>query len=72
MDPDALLSGTQAALFAGVRVNDIVNWRNRGLLPVATDAHGNEIRDARHRPKYRLHAVAQAERATSKRAGRAA
>lgn len=58
---DALLNGTDAARYANVTVNVIVNWRNRGLLPVATDEHGHEIRDRRGRPRYRLLDVAKAE-----------
>ena len=72
LDLGVLLSGAEAALYAGVSVQAIVNWRNRGLLPVAKDAQGREIRDARGRPKYRLLDVARAEAATSKRARRAA
>jgi hypothetical protein len=72
LDPSALLSGTEAALYANVTVNDIVNWRNRGHLPVATDAQGQEIRDRCGRPRYRLLDVAKAEHATSRAARRAA
>ena len=61
LDLNALLSGTDAALYAGVSVNVIVNWRNRGLLPIATDEAGNEIRDSRGRPRYRLLAVAETQ-----------
>lgn len=69
---DALLSGTDAALYAGVSVNVIVNWRNRGLLPVATDEAGSEIRDGRGRPRYRLLAVAKAENLARQRGERMA
>ena len=72
LDLNALLSGTDAALYAGVSVNVIVNWRNRGLLPVATDEHGNEIRDSRGRPRYRLLAVAKAENLARQRGERMA
>lgn len=73
LDLHALLSASEAAMYAGVSVQAIVNWRNRGKLPVAKDAHGNEIRcSCCHRPKYRLLDVARAEAATSKRARRAA
>jgi len=68
LDLTALLSATDAAAYAGVTVNVIVNWRNRRLLPVATDADGNEIRDERGRPRYRLLDVAKAENATRQRA----
>ena len=66
LDLDALLSATDAALYAGVTVNVIVNWRNRGYLPVAKDEHGNEIRDKQGRPRYRLLDVAKAENATKR------
>ena len=48
-------------------MNVIVNWRNRGHLPVATDEHGREIRDKQGRPRYRLLDVAKAEHATKRR-----
>lgn len=68
LDLDALLSATEAASYADVTVNVIVNWRNRGILPVATDEHGAEIRDERGRPRYRLLDVAKAEHGTRQRA----
>jgi hypothetical protein len=64
---DALLPGNLAALLAGVSVQCIVNWRNSGYLPVATDERGNEIRDARGRPRYRVRDVLAAEAATAQR-----
>lgn len=67
LDMDALLSGTQAAGVARVTVAAIVNWRNRGWLPVATDEHGSQIRDDRGRPRYRLRAVLEAEKLTAAR-----
>ena len=67
LDMDALLSGTQAAAMAGVSVRAVVNWRNRGWLPVAVDDHGAEIRDTRGRPRYRLRAVLEAEKLTAAR-----
>ena len=67
LDVNALLSATEAARYAGKSVNAIVNWRNRGWLPVATDADGNEIRDKQGRPRYRLLDVAKAEHATRRR-----
>lgn len=66
-DMDALLSGTQAAGIAGVSVRAVVNWRNRGHLPVARDAEGREIRDARGRPRYRLRDVLAVEQVTAAR-----
>ncbi len=67
LDVNALLSATEAAHYAGKSVNVIVNWRNRGWLPVATDVNGCEIRDERGRPRYRLLDVAKAENATKRR-----
>ena len=67
LDLNALLSAKEAAGYAGKTVNVIVNWRNRGWLPVATDAAGNEIRDRQGRPRYRLLDVAKAENATRQR-----
>ena len=72
LDVNALLSATEAARYADRSVNVIVNWRNRGWLPVATDTAGNEIRDERGRPRYRLLDVAKAENATRQRAERLA
>jgi hypothetical protein len=63
----ALLPGKQAAEYAGVSVAAICKWRERGHLPVATDDEGNEIRDPRGRPLYRLIDVAKAEHATKTR-----
>lgn len=80
-DPFALLSASEAAIYARVSIAAIGNWASRGyclpdgtrvMLPVATDPQGHEIRDSRGRPKYRLVDVAKAECATSKRARRAA
>ena len=75
LDLDALLSGTEAALYTGLTVAAITNWRTRGYrtpggirhLPVATDAHGREIRDAQGRPKYRLRDILRADAATHAR-----
>lgn len=72
MDPDALLTASQAAMYARVSVAAICNWHTRGHLPVAMDEQGREIRDLRGRPKYRLLDVAKAEHATHKRARREA
>ena len=68
LDLDALVSGTEAATYAHVSVNVIVNWRNRGHLPVARGRDGREIRDSRGRPKYRLRDVARADIETKQRA----
>jgi hypothetical protein len=67
LDLNALLSGKEAAAYAGVTVAAICKWRERGHLPVATDEHGQEIRDAHRRPRYRLLDVAKAENATKQR-----
>jgi len=61
-DPMALLTATQCAAYAGVSVQAIVNWRNRGHLAPAGHRHG--------RPVYRLLDVAKAEHATRTRARR--
>ncbi len=67
LDVNALLSGKEAAAYAGVSIPVICTWRKRGHLPVATDEHGNEIRDKQGRPRYRLLDVAKAENATKRR-----
>ena len=72
LNPNALLTGSQAGLYAGVSRQAIVNWRERGHLPVATDEDGREIRDDHGRPRYRLLDVAKAEHATSRAARRGA
>jgi predicted site-specific integrase-resolvase len=62
IDINARLTATQAAHYAGVTVQAIINWRNRGhLCPVA-------YRNGR--PLYRLLDVAKAELATRARARR--
>ena len=80
-DPFALLSASEAAIYARVSVAAIGNWAGRGyclpdgtraVLPVAADPEGREIRDGHGRPKYRLVDVARAEHATHKRARREA
>jgi hypothetical protein len=68
LDLDALVSATEAAGYAHVSVAAVVNWRNRGHLPVATDKAGREIRDGRGRPRYRLRDVARADIETRRRA----
>ena len=67
LDVNALLTAKEAAGYAGVTIAVICKWRERGHLPVATDAQGNEIRDERGRPRYRLLDVAKAENATRQR-----
>lgn len=58
LDVNARLTATQAAAYAGVSVQAIVNWRNRGHLPQGDDG------------KYKLLDVAKAEHATRRRARR--
>ena len=72
LDLNALLTAKEAAGYAGVTIAVICKWRDRGHLPVATDERGNEIRDERGRPRYRLLDVAKAENATRQRAERMA
>ena len=74
LDLQALLTATQAARYARLldadgkpKVSMIVNWRNRGHLPVATRDDGTEIRDGHGRPMYRLIDVVKAEHATKVR-----
>lgn len=67
LDMAALLTAAMAALYCGVSVQTIVNWRNRGHLEVATDAQGEEVRDRRGRPMYRLRDVIRAEAAVKRR-----
>ena len=58
LDVDARLTGVEAARYAGVTRQAIINWRNRGHLPQGPDG------------KYRLLDVAKAEHATRRRARR--
>ena len=67
-DMNALLPASLAAKYAGVTTAAVCNWAARGILPVATDERGNEIRDARGRARYRLGDVARAEARTHERA----
>ena len=72
LDLNALLTAKEAAGYAGVSIPLICKWRDRGHLPVARDAKGNEIRDERGRPRYRLLAVAKAENLARERGERMA
>ena len=72
LDLNALLTAKEAAGYAQVSIAVICKWRERGHLPVATDAKGKQIRDERGRPRYRLLDVAKAENATRQRAERMA
>jgi len=58
IDVDARLTAAEAARYAGVTRQAIINWRNRGHLTQGPDG------------KYRLLDVARAEHATRKRARR--
>jgi hypothetical protein len=68
LDLNALLTASEAAAYTGRSVQVIVNWRNRGRLPIATDSDGREIRDNRGRPLYRLLDVAKADAGALRRA----
>lgn len=62
LDLQALLTGSQVAAYAEVSIQAVVNWRNRGQLPIATDPDtGAELRDGRGRPLYRLLDAAKAD-----------
>ena len=63
IDVNAKLTAAQAAKYAGVTVQAIVNWRNRGHLQPVDYTPGG-------RPRYRLLDVAKAEHATRRRARR--
>ncbi len=67
LDMDALLPASLAAKFAGVTTAAVCNWAARGILPVATDGQGREIRDGRGRARYRLRDVIRAEALTHQR-----
>jgi hypothetical protein len=63
---DALLPAALAARLAGVSKQVINNWRNRGLLQVAADAQGNELRrDGKH--VYRVRDILTAEALAAER-----
>jgi hypothetical protein len=63
LDVTALITASQAAEYAGVTVQAVVNWRARGhLKPAGHRSDGT--------PLYRLLDVAKAEHATRKRARR--
>jgi hypothetical protein len=72
LDMDALLSASQVAKYAGVTTAAVCNWAARGILPVARDEHGNEIRDERGRARYRLRDAARADARANARAQRMA
>lgn len=68
LDMNALLPASLAAQFAGVTTAAVCNWAARGILPIATDEQGREIRDHRGRARYRLRDVVKAEAHTAVRA----
>jgi len=68
LDVNALLTAKEASGYTGLKVTTICKWRERGHLPVATDEHGEEIRNAKGQRLYRLLDIAKAEHATSERA----
>jgi DNA-binding transcriptional MerR regulator len=70
LDVDALLTASEVARYAGVSVQAVINWRERGHLNPAVDDDGNEILDDHGHRMYRLLAAAKAEHATRKRARR--
>lgn len=77
LDLQALLTASQVAAWAtrpdrNVSVQAVCNWRDRGLLPIAVDSGGEEIRDGRGRPKYRLIDAAKAAALAEQRDRRAA
>jgi len=63
---DALLPGALAAQLAGVSLQVIVNWRNRGILETAKDRRGNEIRRDGKRV-YRVRDILAAEALAAQR-----
>jgi hypothetical protein len=73
LDLQALLTGSQVAEYTGRTIQVVCNWRRRGLLPVATNpATGEEIRDERGRPLYRLLDAAKADARARRGAARMA
>jgi hypothetical protein len=68
LDMDALLPAALIGKYAGVSTAAVCNWVRRGLLPVATDADGSEIRDDRGRARYRLRDAARADLVAQDRA----
>ena len=50
LDLNALLTAKEAAGYAGVTIAAICKWRDRGHLPVATDAQARDPRQARPPP----------------------
>ena len=73
LDLNALLTAKEAAGYAGVSIPaDLQLARPRARSPLPPTLTGNEIRDERGRPRYRLLDVAKAENATRQRAERMA
>lgn len=71
-DPAELLNTRQAADLAEVEPVTIRQWVYRGLLSIAKNKAGEELRNLRNQPLYWRLDVAKAEFRTRKRARRAA
>ena len=70
LDVNALLTAKEAAAYAGVSVAAICNWRERGHLPVATDARRQrDPRSSGAGPATGCSDVAKAENAHHERRG---
>ena len=71
LDVHALLTATEAAAYAGVTVQAIINWRTRGYINQHGEReHLQPAGTKSGRPAYRLLDLAIADRATGKRARR--
>lgn len=70
LDFDALLTVAEAAQHCRVKPVTVRLWKHRGHLDVARDVNGEEIRDDRGRPLFRLLDVARAEYKTREAARR--
>jgi hypothetical protein len=68
LNTNALMTASQAALYAGVTVAAVCNWVARGQLAPATDRHGRVLRNSRRCVLYRLLDVARAEAADGRKA----
>ena len=66
IDPDALITASQAAQLCQVTVAAVCNWVTRGYLKPAKDKAGRTKKDSQGRIQYRLLDVAKAEAARRK------
>jgi DNA-binding transcriptional MerR regulator len=66
VDMDALITAKQISDYANVSLQVVCNWRRRGLLPVATDEHGQEITRNGQR-LYRFRDAARADSLSAQR-----